>query len=127
VSEQFGSESWRVARVARTEASRAYNQAQLVAADEIEDLWMRWTERINDFSGLPMDNRVGEDSKALHGQVARPGETFTMPLGGPSKMVGRQWTAPPNRPNDRAILVPWMPGWDVPAYVVEGGRKKPLR
>ncbi len=87
----------------------------------------RWTELINDLTGQPLDNRVAKDSIAMHGQVAYPGHYFTMPAGDvPHLMVGKQWLYPPNRPNDRAVLTPWMRGWGVPAWEYHGGVRLPL-
>jgi hypothetical protein len=120
---------WRVVRAVRTEAAFAVNTAQAdairEAACEVPGLKQRWTELGDDFTGRPLDKKVGKDSIALHGQVAAPGESFVMPPDGPAWLAGKTWPYPPNRPNDRAVLLPWMPGWGIPGWVWRG-RRVPL-
>jgi len=124
---------WQVERTIRTENSIAFNTTQHTAlkemADDVPGLMMRWTEMINDITGMPMDNRVAKDSMVLHGQVTRPGSMFVMPPHplAPSKMVGKMWAHPPNRPNDRAVLTPWIPGDGVPAWQWVNGRRVNLK
>lgn len=128
---------WRVERVIRTEANYAYNAAQVegvkILAESHPGMLMRWTELIDDASGEPFDNRVAADSFAMHGQVAPPGKAFRMPKTLPTgtgksnktiaSLVGQSWFHPPNRPNDRAVLMPWMPDWGIPAWRYRGGRR----
>jgi hypothetical protein len=68
---------------------------------------------------------VADDSLALHGQVAHPGGYFTMPIDPDveERFWGKRWMFPPNRPNDRAVLSPWRPGWGIPAWEFKGGRR----
>jgi len=122
-------EWWQGERIARTEISWAFNGTRRdgfeVAAEEIADLFMRWTEHCDDL-GSPLDDRVGDDSIALHGQLARPGGRFVMPAGASGvsqKMWGDAWMFPPNRPNDRAVLLPWRRGWGIPGWLYEGGQR----
>lgn len=123
-------EWWKAERIVRTEQSWAYNATQhaglLASAEAMPDLYMRWTELVDDWSRRPLDDRVGADSIALHGQVAKPGQPFRMPASAPDvsdSLLGRSWMHPPNRPNDRAVLMPWKPGWDVPGWQLVGGAK----
>jgi hypothetical protein len=115
-------------RLVRTETSRSYNQAQSDAITEIArttpGLWKRWTELVDDWSGSPLDNKVARDSLVLHGQVARVDGHFTMPPDqrAPAVMVGKTWAQPPNRPNDRAVLTPWMREWGIPAWAWQGAK-----
>lgn len=124
---------WQVERTVRTENSVAFNTTQHTAmkelAKDIPGLMMRWTELISDITGAPFDDRVGKDSMVLHGQVARPGQLFVMPPHplAPSKMVGKKWAHPPNRPNDRAVLTPWAPGKGVVAWQWVGERRVTLK
>lgn len=119
-------------RIVRTEMSFAASASAREAADEQAeeldgDMWSRWTEHVND-AGAPLDERVGVDSMAMHGQVASPGGMFTQPPMSPSgrlvseSLIGEQWACPPNRPNDRAVLVPWRASWGIPAWRWDGGR-----
>lgn len=120
-----------IERTIRTETSFAYNEAQADAVGLVERdlefrgrIFSRWTELVDDATGKPFDNRVAGDSLAMHGQVARPGGMFTMPNDRRAgKMVGMSWSHPPNRPNDRSVLTPWMPGWGVPGWLLVGGTK----
>jgi hypothetical protein len=122
------SNAWQLERTARTEASFAWNAAQADAIAGLRsrgyELRQRWTERIDDMTGRPLDAKVAADSKELHGQVCLPGESFIMPPGA-AKMAGKRWLHPPNRPNDRAVLTPWMADWGIPGWIFRG-RKIPL-
>jgi len=139
-------EFWRAERIVRTEQAWAFNATirdGIAATAEAVggDLYMRWTEMVDDDSLEPLDDRVSADSIALHGQVARPGEQFTMPSSargleirnrfGRSRvdpdMIGQGWDHPPNRPNDRSSVLPWRPGWDAPGWRCVGGVKVPVK
>lgn len=132
-------EWWRAERVVRTELSWASNQVvvdglRAERAGGLDDLMARWSEHVDDSSLAPLDDRVAVDSIAMHGQVARPGDGFTMPPSAPqadskgqdqvpAALVGDSWLHPPNRPNDRAVLQPWRPHWGVPGWVWSGDRR----
>lgn len=129
-------EWWRAERIVRTELNYSSSASSRAAADEqaVEldgDLWTRWTEHVTD-DGEPLDDRVGVDSEAMHGQVAPPGGLFTQPPRAPDgekvgdSLAERTWEHPPNRPNDRAVLVPWRVHWDIPGWVWRGGRRVPV-
>jgi hypothetical protein len=125
-------EWWKAEQIVRTEWAWAYNATHYdgieETAKEIEDLYSRWVEHVSD-SGQPLDDRVGADSLAMHGQVARPGELFVMPRDPrvSPKMWGKTWQFPPDRPNDRAVLAAWRPHWGGFAYQMRGGRRIPFR
>jgi hypothetical protein len=127
-------EAWRIERIVRTETVYAFNAAQAAAVSklskipEFRGLMNRWTELVDDLTRAPLDRRVGKDSIVLHGQVAKPDDVFTMPPNAdvPRHLAGGSWSHPPNRPNDRAILIPWMPDWGVPAWVYRLGASIPL-
>ena len=127
VRETADVEFWKAERIARTETAWAYNatHADGIAdiAQEVDDLYMRWTEFVSD-SGVPLDDRVGEDSVVMHGQVARPGGVFTMPEDPrvSESMWGEEWEFPPNRPNDRCVLTAWRPHWGGLAWLWDGGK-----
>lgn len=126
---------WQAERIVRTEVIGAYNAAQhdgiMETQSQIPDIMMRWTENVDDLSYTPLDDRVSEDSIAMHGQVAPAGGFFyfpnTMPGGGPltpdiARFTGQSWTFPPMRPNDRAALMPWRSHWGIPAWKWQGMR-----
>lgn len=122
-SDQF----WRVASIAKTEASLAYNAAQsdgiAALAEEVPDLMMQWIEHVDLETLAPLDDRVGKDSIALHGQVKMPHSRFHMPDSGPKYFRGDSWDFPPNRPHDRAIIVPWKKDWGTKAWIYRNGSK----
>lgn len=124
---------WKIERIARTETCRAFNAAQDGAVIELgrhwPDVYKRWTEHVDDTTGAPMDSRVGADSLVLHGQCVRPGSAFVMPSNKnvPAELWGKSFDFPPNRPNDRAVVLPWRPSWGIPGWTYAGGRKRQLR
>ncbi len=95
-------------------------------------MMMRWTEKVDDATGRPLDKRVAGDSLVLHGQLAAPVglALFIMPGWGTDKtssaMAGDTWYHPPNRPYDRAILTPWFPGSGVPGWMLKDGDRLDL-
>lgn len=133
-------EWWQGERIVRTEVAWAYNATHAdgvqAARSDLPDIMMRWSEHVDDATYEPLDARVAVDSIAMHGQLALPNGKFTMPPSAPvadSKghsivpvaLVGKSWAFPPNRPNDRAVLAPWRPGWGVPGWVWRSGRRVP--
>lgn len=129
VDDESEEQWWRAERLVRTETSFSYNAAAgaligMIAAGG-PGLHMRWTELVSDLDGRPFDAKVGRDSLAMHGQVVRAGGQFTQPTDDPRSgaLAGRSFSHPPNRPNDRAVLVPWMPGLGVPAYAIQAGNR----
>jgi hypothetical protein len=129
VDEVLARQWWRVERVLVTETSRAFNHGQNaaleLAAKDVPGLHRRWTEKVSDVTGRPLDNRVGADSIALHGQIAIGQKLFSMPENAPTRIRG-SWPYPPNRPNDRAIITPWMREWGLAGWVCQGGQRIPL-
>jgi hypothetical protein len=125
---------WRVERMVNTETAAAYNIVRADAIKEMGDdipggMHERWTEKVDDATGRPMDKRVGDDSLVLHGQLANAEGLFVMPLSAPrmgrtaSSMAGMAWSYPPNRPHDRAILIPWWKNCGAPAWMMKGQRR----
>jgi len=139
VAELIDGEWWQGERIVRTEMAYAFNathaDGMVESAAALPSLRMRWEEHC-DNDGEPLDDRVAVDSLAMHGQVTIPGGSFTMPptspvatpgkKGGtivPAALVGLSWEFPPNRPNDRAVLSPWMEDWGVPGWLWAGGKR----
>jgi hypothetical protein len=125
-------EWWQAERIARTETAWAYNGATYDAvrdaSTELDDMMMRWNEHVDDATGQPFDDRVAPDSMAMHGQVARPGEAFVMPTDErvASERWGLHYEFPPNRPNDRAAVMPWRPHWGIPGWKWNGSMRVPV-
>lgn len=124
---------WQIRMAAETHAAAAYNGAQedsiRATARGMPDLRKRWTELIDDRTGLPYDNRVATDSFVLHGQVALPDRLFVMPADPrvSAKLHGKTWPHPPNRPHDRSVLTPWRPGWGIPGWEMDSGTRREIR
>lgn len=122
-------EFWRIERAVRTHIAYVFNSALSDASAMIargdRTVYIRWVEHANDFTGLPTDSKTAPDSLVLHGQVRKPDAVFTMPRDerAPAKMWGKTWAYPPNRPNDRAVVMPWRKAWGVPAYEYRGFRR----
>lgn len=155
VDRELGEGWYQAERIARTESSYAFGATQAAgieeAAEEIDDLMMRWTEHVDDETMRPLDDRVSLDSIAMHGQVTRPGGLFTFPTSRPrgvpstirriktpgrptsvetwvevvGRFGGQEWPAPPNRPMDRASVQPVRPHWGVSGWIHKGGRAVP--
>jgi hypothetical protein len=135
IPEAAAAEWWQGERIVRTETAWAYNLGHADGIDEatevLPDLMKRWTEHVDDSTGQPLDDRVAPDSLAMHGQVTEADGEFGFPSdaeGMTEKEISRMqergpWVAPPNRPNDRASLQPWRPGWGIPAWQLVGGRR----
>ncbi len=120
---------WQAERIVVTDTAKAFNSAHAdsikEAAKDLRDLKKRWTELVDDATGLPMDNRVGKDSMVLHGQVTATDGVFVMP---PDPTVHRSfWNQTyfesPNRPNDRSVTMPWRPGYRIPGWEWKDGQR----
>lgn len=59
------------------------------------------------------DSRTGSDSYAVHGEIRRPSEEFQSWFG--------SFSHPPDRPNDRGIVVPHRISWPIPAELKPKG------
>lgn len=120
-------------RAAVWHATHAFNATQGDIFEEVwphvPDLMKRWTEKVSDSTGLPLDNRVAVDSRVMHGQVAFPTGVFVMPPDPrvPKSLQGKQWSHPPNRPHDRAVLTPWRPSWGIPGWIWRNGQKLAMK
>lgn len=113
---------WMVERILRTESAAVANATHLAAIQE---------EALDDEPGDEMFKRLvstfdevtGADSVFVHGQTRRPNEFFV-------DNIGRQYQAPPNRPNDRELVIPWRSSYeeffpDHPRMMREGALHRP--
>jgi hypothetical protein len=98
----FDMEEWKLARIVRTELHGIYNISKMrgfgtIRNDYIPDLMKTLYH--------PMDSRTGQDSI----QLAK--ENLVIPIDQPFsytyKGKTRTFMTPPERPNDRAILIPY--------------------
>jgi len=96
--------SW-AERIVRTETMGAYNRASWESNREAD-------EQLDDVLKViscVFDDRTGSDSFAVHGQVRRPDEPFQSWYGYAQH--------PPDRPNDRGVVVPFRMSWEFPKYL----------
>jgi hypothetical protein len=91
-------------RIVRTELMGAYNTSGNAALNAVNDQTGGAMIRI---LCATFDSRTGADSYAVHGQIRRMAEAFVSWFG--------SYMTPPNRPNDREIVVPHYPHWPIPA------------
>lgn len=92
-------------RIVRTEVMGAYNRATWEATKEAND-------QLGDLVRIlaaTFDDRTGWDSYQVHGQIRRTGEAF--------QWAGGLYQHPPNRPNDREVIVPHRISWPIPGYL----------
>lgn len=92
-------------RIVRTEIMGAYNRGSWEANREADDQLGDMVKIIS----ATFDDRTGSDSFAVHGQIRLPDEAFESWFG--------LYQHPPNRPNDREIVVPHRISWPLPPYL----------
>lgn len=92
-------------RIVRTETMGVYNRANWesirAADDDLGDMVK--------ILSMTEDDRTGWDSFQVHGQIRMPDEAFEWRDG--------LYQHPPNRPNDREIVVPHRIAWVIPKYL----------
>jgi hypothetical protein len=103
----FMGEEWKLQRIARTELHGVYNQAKANGMIEVRD------ETLPDLMKTlihPMDARTGKDSvyAAQLNLIVPIDEPFRYKWAGKERVFQN----PPDRPNDRAILVPYRKSWN---------------
>lgn len=106
LSKTFLGEEWKLHRIARTELHNVYNIGKMNGMTELRD---------GDLPDLkktlfhPMDSRTAKDSKALNRKnpIIPIDEPFRFNWDGKERV----FMAPPDRPNDRAILIPYRASW----------------
>lgn len=89
-------------RIVRTETMYAHNRASF---DTIRESNEQLGDMLKILSAT-FDDRTGADSLAVHGQIRRPSEPFESWYG--------FYMHPPNRPNDREVVVPHRMSWPLP-------------
>jgi hypothetical protein len=92
-------------RIMRTEMMSASNRGSWESIRAADD---QLGDMVKILSAV-FDNRTGWDSYQVHGQIRRPDEAF--------EWEGGAYMAPPNRPNDREVVVPHRIAWPLPPYL----------
>lgn len=111
--------SW-AQRIVRTETARAYSTARMEGLFEQRADFPELRKKIL----ATFDSRTAFDSVGVHGEVRRLEEPFV-------DGAGRVYLQPPARPNDREVVIPWLPEWEetpitrrLPPSVVEAARAR---
>lgn len=106
LSKTFMGEEWKLQQITRTELHNVYSTGKLNGMRDLRDSQM---PDLMKTLWHPMDSRTGEDSKRLNrnNPIVPVDEPFV------EDSTGKTLTymAPPNRPNDRAILIPFRESW----------------
>lgn len=114
----FDGESWQILRIARTELHNIYSFAKLNGMKQA-DVGLKKTLY------HPKDARTGEDSIFLMSHAKQMIKNLNEPFeywwngkarrgsfDGSSGGYHRVFQNPPDRPNDRSVLIPYHPGWE---------------
>ncbi len=109
IGQFFLGEEWKLQQIVRTELHNIYSQGKMRGMNQ---LWDDGNGNIPDLKKTlfhPMDKRTGKDSIWLnaHNPIIPINEPFVEKSTGTT----RTYMAPPNRPNDRAILIPFREEW----------------
>lgn len=88
-------------RIVRTETARAYSEGRMVGLFEQRQEFPQLQKKIL----AHFDMRTAPDSIAVHGQIRHLEDYFV-------DGAGRVYLRPPARPNDREVVIPWLPEWD---------------
>lgn len=113
ISEEFKGQEWEVHRLARTELHHIYSTAKLNGMKDMKKNDILPTLKKALYH--PMDSRTGEDSieMAKMNPIIDLNEFFEQDYQATpkSKVQHRSYLVPPDRPNDRSILIPADPSW----------------
>lgn len=117
VAEFFQGTQWKLEQIVRTEMHHVYSQGKL---ESFKDVKKSTLKDLKKALYHPMDERTGEDSIELSEEnpILPLDESFKQtytPIkknGQPGKTQVYVFMSPPNRPNDRAILIPYRDAWD---------------
>jgi uncharacterized protein with HEPN domain len=111
VADTFQGERWRAERIVRTELSYSYGVTKQASLAETQ---RRDIPQLKKRLVATHDDREGEDSKQLDGQTVPVNDPFVWHVkdsrGNPTGKIVR-YLQPPNRCNDREVVVPWDPAW----------------
>lgn len=107
-----GQPSFWAERLYRTEMMGAHNRAlwegQRDVDDQLTDGGEEPEEGLIKILSATFDERTGWDSYAVHGQVRRLEEPFQWNT---ARGGSEYYMTPPNRPNDREVVVSWRKSW----------------
>lgn len=100
-------EEWKLTQIARTELHNVYNLGKLNSMTEVKDNYL---PNLQKTLFHPMDARTGRDSMyaARKNLIVDLDKPFEYTWQGKK----RSYMTPPDRPNDRSILVPYRANWN---------------
>ncbi len=103
---EIGFQDWKIARIARTELHNIYNSSKLLSMNKLKD---KFVPKLKKSVIIPIDARTAEDSMKLKKL------NLIIDIDKPFKYTWnrreRVFHAPPDRPNDRSILIPVKEDW----------------
>ena len=97
---------WRVQRIVRTELHNVFNATKILSYSHIRDNYLPDLKKA---LWHPMDERTADDSKKL--RKLDPIIDIDEPFKFKWKGKERVFMNPPDRPNDRSVLVPYREKW----------------
>lgn len=105
ISDFFGGKEWELRRIVRTELHGIYNRGKMNAMEELAEDDPDMLKTLMH----PMDSRTGKDSiyAAQKHLVAKIDEPFVYTW----ENKTREFMTPPDRPNDRSVMVPYRKEW----------------
>ncbi len=110
----FQRQAWRAERIVRTEMSYTYGVGKQRSMERLRQT-VPEVGKMQKRLVATFDSRTGDDSKELNGQTVDVDQPFVWVVkdskGRPTGKVVH-YMQPPNRPNDREIVIPWVKGWD---------------
>lgn len=102
ISNNYSMNEYKIARIVRTELHNIYNVSKMDGFKESRD---KFVPDLKKALFHPLDHRTGEDSKAARKQIK------SVDIDKPFKYKYNDkevvFMTPPDRPNDRSILMPW--------------------
>ena len=102
-------ERWKAERIVRTESSYAHGATKHRTMEKTqEDLGRPLHKRLI----TTFDDRTGDDSFLVHGQTVPVSKPFSWKHKRRGQWVVTRYMHPPNRPNDREVVIPWDPEWE---------------
>lgn len=107
----FDGQKWRAERIVRTELSYSYGVTKQGSMQALKTEVPRLQKRLV----ATIDDRTGEDSLDLNGQTVDVDQPFVWEVrDSRGRKTGKvvRYMQPPNRPNDREVVIPWLASWE---------------
>jgi hypothetical protein len=102
-------ERWKAERIVRTESAYAHGATKHRTMEKTqEDLGRPLHKRLI----ATFYDRTGDDSFLVHGQTVPVSKPFSWKHKRRGQWVVTRYMHPPNRPNDREVVIPWDPEWE---------------